>query len=75
MDAEIVDEKQEKPNDQGSVDMGTDRVRGAGPNKDQQPTEMFRLRVPGGWLVAAAWGGIQPGGLVLLPDHGHEWSP
>jgi hypothetical protein len=43
--------------------------------KDQQPTEMFRLKVPGGWLVAAAWGGIQPGGLVLLPDQRHEWTP
>ena len=24
--------------------------------KSGQPAEMFRLKVPGGWLIAAAWG-------------------
>jgi hypothetical protein len=46
-----------------------------GQTKDQQPTEMFRLNVPGGWLVSAAWGGLQPGPLVLVPDAAHEWDP
>lgn len=38
-----------------------------------QPAELFRLSVPGGWLVAAGWG-LAPGPLVFVADAAHAWS-
>jgi hypothetical protein len=44
------------------------------PASKGQPVEMFRLQVPGGWLVAHGWGN-NPGPLVFLPDENHTWDP
>lgn len=41
--------------------------------KAGQPGEIFRLQVPGGWLVAASWGlGLGP--LTYVPDAEHKWE-
>jgi hypothetical protein len=42
--------------------------------KSKQPGELYRLKVPGGWLVAHDWGN-DLGPLVFLPDVGHKWVP
>lgn len=44
------------------------------PGDKGQPVEMFRLKVPGGWLVAHGWG-TSPGPLVFVSDPKVEWDP
>jgi hypothetical protein len=54
-----------------------ERIEFAAPKdapKGKQPSEAYRLVVPGGWLVAHAWG-ENPGPLVFLPDPDHTWDP
>lgn len=48
--------------------------KAAGKGDDKQPAYILRLEVPGGWLVAHAWGDT-PGPLVFLPDPDHGWDP
>jgi hypothetical protein len=46
----------------------------AADSKDVQPAELYRLRVPMGWLVAAGWG-THPGPLTFVPDPEWTWTP
>lgn len=49
-------------------------VRSEGPRHHYYPTTVARTRVPGGWLVFAASGGVaEQGGLAFVPDPEHAW--
>jgi len=46
----------------------------ASPESTGQPSHLFRLQVPHGWLVAVG-SGATAGLLTYVPDGAHIWDP
>ena len=50
-----------------------ERVEFDQPNEDGVPRDFMRLRVHGGWIVAAAWRESPPQ-MIFVPDPNRGWT-